>query len=1028
LTNLEARAQLPLPGEKSAEWSSRDRASTYNSISGQYVNWNANNDGSGNIGTQADGGVIMAQMNGPGCIWWMWSAQTGTGHVKIFLDGSNTPAVDLAFQDYFNRTQPPFNYPSLTYTVCGGFDSYLPIPYNVSCKVVAYGPWGQYFQFHYSTFTPGVTVPTFTTNLTVAEQTALSNVNNFFLNQLGSDPAGVRGGQLTVTNTYSIAPGQSVTNLNLAGQGAITAFKARLDNVAGISAPWKALRELTVSMFWDGETNPAVWAPLGDFFGSSCGYIPYRSLPLGMQSNGWMYCYWYMPFASGAQLVLSNDGSITRKVEVSVAYAPLTKPISSLARFHAKWNRGSYVTNNGRSPDYRFLSATGQGRLVGFALHVYQKVDVSPGPWWGEGDEKLFVDGEVMPSWFGTGSEDYFGFAWGTPGYFSQPFHSQLLAPPGNLYAPGNRALNRFHITDDVPFQSSFDGCIEKWSFTNENITSYAAMPYWYLASGGTDSYGPLSLDVRTNYYVPDYGFAWQNPNGGLWSSVTNWQNFAIANGDGLGVDFSGVDLAADTTVHLDSPHTLGSLIFGDADPSTPGSWILDNNGNALNRLTISGITSAITVGPMGQGASAIINAGINCASNLTKAGDGTLTLGSSNSLAGLIVNGGTNVITGNIAITGSGSSYFYLGNANTAYSGTLIIQNGATLNATGSFPDSFVVGRDGGRGTLIQNGGTFNFNPANQNYLFIGAANNPATQAEFDMNEGLLDMNDHILGIGLGAGVVITGRVNQVGGVITNVGTLNVGALFGTGCGVYTLSGGCIYIGSGGITTSSGSYQINLSGGTVGAEVSWSSSLNVTLTGSNGPVTFRPAGNTITLSGILSGPGGLTVTGGGTLEMSGANTYTGDTTVNSGSTLRLDSMASTSRTFRIVNGAVLNLNYIGARTVDNLYTNGSALPNGAYNAGNLPGFIIGTGSILVTGAIPRTPTKIKLSVSAGNLFTSWPPNYQGWVLQQQTNVLNTSLGTNWVDLAGTDSVTSTNIPINPATPMVFYRLRYPTP
>ncbi len=81
-------------------------------------------------------------------------------------------------------------------------------------------------------------------------------------------------------------------------------------------------------------------------------------------------------------------------------------------------------------------------------------MDVTPGPWWGEGDEKFFVDGEMFPSWFGTGSEDYFGFSWGTPGYFSKAYHTQALAPPGSLYAPGNRALNQFHITDNVHVSS----------------------------------------------------------------------------------------------------------------------------------------------------------------------------------------------------------------------------------------------------------------------------------------------------------------------------------------------------------------------------------------------------------------------------------------------------------------------------------------------------------------------------------------------------------------------------------------------
>lgn len=289
LTNLEHLAELPTPGETSAEWTSRDHASTYNSGTGQYVNWDANDDGNGFIRTQTDGGVVMAEMTGPGCIWRIWSAQVGTGHVKIFLDGSNTPAVDLAFQDYFNRTQPPFNYPSLNYTASGGFNSYLPIPYNVSCKVVAYGSWGRYFHFNYSTFPPGDTVPTFTTNLTAAEQSALSNVDDFLRNHLGSDPAGGRSGEITITNSYVIAPGQSITALNFSGEGAITAFKVRVNGVASSTDQWAALRALTVSMSWDGETNASVWAPLGDFFGTACGYIPYASLPWPFRS-----CFTYL--------------------------------------------------------------------------------------------------------------------------------------------------------------------------------------------------------------------------------------------------------------------------------------------------------------------------------------------------------------------------------------------------------------------------------------------------------------------------------------------------------------------------------------------------------------------------------------------------------------------------------------------------------------------------------------------------------------------------------------------------------------
>jgi autotransporter-associated beta strand protein len=299
-------------------------------------------------------------------------------------------------------------------------------------------------------------------------------------------------------------------------------------------------------------------------------------------------------------------------------------------------------------------------------------------------------------------------------------------------------------------------------------------------------------------------------------------------------------------------------------------------------------------------------------------------------------------------------------------------------------------------------------------------------------MNSGLLDMSGNTLGIGLGVngGVVITGLVNQVSGVITNVYNLWVGYSIngGVGHGIYNLTGGSIYIGANGITTSGGSYEVNLGGGTVGSETSWSSSLNMNLTGLNGPVTFNPAGNTIALSGALSGSGGLIVAGGGTLDLAAANSYTGNTTVNTGSTLELDQTGSSPGTFNLANGALLNLTFSGDYVVGGCYTNGVALAAGIYNTSNLPGFITGSGSLQVVSSIPTAPTNISFSVGSGHLTINWPANYLGWILQEQTNTLNVGLSTNWVDVAGSANVTSTNIPINPANPAIFYRLRYPSP
>ena len=107
-------------------------------------------------------------------------------------------------------------------------------------------------------------------------------------------------------------------------------------------------------------------------------------------------------------------------------------------------------------------------------LHVWNP----RGGWWGEGDEKFFVDGEKFPSTIGTGSEDYFGYAWCSPQLFQNAYHNQTRNDGNNR---GHVSVNRWHIADNVPFQKSFEGCIEKY-YPNDRPTLYAA--HGLLVSG----------------------------------------------------------------------------------------------------------------------------------------------------------------------------------------------------------------------------------------------------------------------------------------------------------------------------------------------------------------------------------------------------------------------------------------------------------------------------------------------------------------------------------------------------------------
>jgi autotransporter-associated beta strand protein len=301
-------------------------------------------------------------------------------------------------------------------------------------------------------------------------------------------------------------------------------------------------------------------------------------------------------------------------------------------------------------------------------------------------------------------------------------------------------------------------------------------------------------------------------------------------------------------------------------------------------------------------------------------------------------------------------------------------------------------------------------------------------------MNGGLLDMSFSDIGMaGSNNGVDATAKIVQTGGVITNVNQLNMSVVFGgsggNGISTYTLSGGGLYFGgANGFTAGTPNYAINLGGGTVGAETSWASSLNMTLTGVNGPVTFNPAGNTITLSGVLSGNGGLTVAGSGILDISGTASYTGNTTVNNGSTLELDQTGSSPGSFHLANGAVLNLTFGGTYVVGGCNTNGVALAAGVYTASNLPGFITGTGSLTVPAATP--PVVNHPVVSGGNLILTGSGGTAGagytWLTTTNVATPIASWTTNTVGNFDGSGDFSNAIPIIRSTPAQFFQLRTP--
>lgn len=263
------------------------------------------------------------------------------------------------------------------------------------------------------------------------------------------------------------------------------------------------LRKIVLRMYWDGETEPSVEVPLGDFFGIGFGvHKDFASLPLQMspEEGRAMNCWFPMPFDS-ARIELESQCGEDCNVYFYIDYETYPRPHEpGVARFHAQWRREAetegWLTerlNNdnlfdiwGRNPNttgdgnYVILEAEGDGIYVGCNLNV----DVfkrQGNDWYGEGDDMIFVDGESWPpKLHGTGTEDYFNTAFGPSTEFCAPYQGITLYS-GNKNWPfkGRNSMYRFHIEDPVRFRKSIRVTIEH-GHANKLSNDYSSTAYWY--------------------------------------------------------------------------------------------------------------------------------------------------------------------------------------------------------------------------------------------------------------------------------------------------------------------------------------------------------------------------------------------------------------------------------------------------------------------------------------------------------------------------------------------------------------------
>lgn len=300
------------------------------------------------------------------------------------------------------------------------------------------------------------------------------------------------------------------------------------------------LRKLVLEMFWDGETNPSVRAPLGDFFGVghavakhftslplACVFGPRRG-PKGPFAAA-MNSYFSMPFRTAARIQIRNESdAAVENLFYYVDYELTDEPMpDDVGRFHAYYRQEAptqkitYETSDEKpapwdlpgvnltgEDNYVILDAAGgRGHYVGCVLSI-DNFDASNQiySWPGEGDDMFFIDGDVWPpTLHGTGTEDYFNAAWGFPsGEYAGPYHGITLGSSAQEHF-GLWTMYRWHIEDPVRFEESIVVSIEH-GHANGQGNDYSSVAYWYQTGAHKEHPELPSVERRLPRRWPEHG------------------------------------------------------------------------------------------------------------------------------------------------------------------------------------------------------------------------------------------------------------------------------------------------------------------------------------------------------------------------------------------------------------------------------------------------------------------------------------------------------------------------------------------
>jgi hypothetical protein len=500
MVDLDALARWPEPAYVTRQESSRDRRSRTPDVATE-EGWFANVDNmegmGGDVRWVKHGGrdeCRLVDVQGPGALVRFWTGgKKPEGTLRFYVDERSEPVLAGPALELLSGAGP-IPPPLAIQTAGEALNLHLPIPFAKRLEITydegapPAPPPQRWFNAEYRIYAPDVGVRSLVAGDLERARRALEATARALGGSAAPEDDELELRRSAASAGAVVPRGEKLDVKLERGPAAIRSLTLSFPRPTGdaeLAEPdlRGSLRTLVVEAEFDGEAT--VWCPASEFFGCGPALAPLETRTRSVREDGRearLSARFTMPFQKRASVAILNLGRSAAPLRLRAETGPWRWDERSL-RFHATWRSESRVPTR-PFRDWNLVTIEGRGVYAGDTLTVMNPTE----SWWGEGDEKVWRDGEPFPSHFGTGTEDCYGYAWGSTALFRAPFMAQPRCDgPGNL---GFTTVTRTRALDGIPFARSLQYDLEVWHWA-ECEMSYAAACYWYARPGAKSNRAP---------------------------------------------------------------------------------------------------------------------------------------------------------------------------------------------------------------------------------------------------------------------------------------------------------------------------------------------------------------------------------------------------------------------------------------------------------------------------------------------------------------------------------------------------------